>query len=61
MIKIEKGEDNYIVSKNSFEIYFKPLGFEIVESKKEAKIEEPVVAKETSKKAEKELKAGDKK
>lgn len=61
MIKIEKGEDKYVVSKESYEIYFKPIGFKIVESKKETKVEEPVVTKEPSKKAEKEPKAGDKK
>lgn len=34
MINVKKGDSVYKVSKGSYEIYYKPLGFEIVEEKK---------------------------
>lgn len=58
MINIEKDGTKYTVSKESYEIYFKPIGFEIIEDKKETKSEDK---KEVSKKQEKEAKVGDKK
>lgn len=35
MIDIKRGDSNYRVSKGSYEIYFKSLGFNIVEPKQE--------------------------
>lgn len=35
MIDIKRGDSNYRVSKGSYEIYFKSLGFSIVEPKQE--------------------------
>ena len=37
MIDIKRGDSNYRVSKGSYEIYFKSLGFNIVEPKQEIK------------------------
>lgn len=37
MIDIKRGDSTYRVSKGSYEIYFKSLGFNIVEPKQEIK------------------------
>ena len=43
MIDIKRGDSNYRVSKGSYEIYFKSLGFNIVESKQEIQEDKKVI------------------
>ena len=49
MIKIEKGEHVISVSKNTYEVMYKRLGYKIVGAKK---VEEPVKVEEPKKKEE---------
>lgn len=48
MIKIFKGDHVISVSKNTFEVMYKRLGYKVVETKKE-KIEEPKKVEEPKK------------
>lgn len=43
MIDIKRGDSNYRVSKGSYEIYFKSLGFNIVEPKQEIQEDKKVI------------------